>query len=133
MPSIFVPNGGYLCIPGWFLLSDTYEKAGRQDILVEESMEMSEDEADKEKKEDKEEKPLLPPEVFEHLKTAGTEEKKEEKPLKGNNWQIRKNSDVNIKGTLLKVSLVRFNRIGQENNRINNRNNGPSPVNNRDG
>lgn len=74
----------YSYIPGWFLLSDTYEKAGRQDILVEESMEMSEDEADKEK-EDKEEKPLLPPEVFEHLKTAGTEEKKEEKSLKGNN------------------------------------------------
>ena len=47
-------------------------------------MEMSEDEGDKEK-EGKEEKPLLPPEVFEHLKTAGTEEKKEEKPLKGNN------------------------------------------------
>lgn len=75
----------YSYIPGWFLLSDTYEKAGRQDILVEESMEMSEDEADKEKEEDKEEKPLLPPEVFEHLKTAGTEEKKEEKSLKGNN------------------------------------------------
>ena len=29
--------------------------------------------------------------------------------------------------------LVRFNRIGRENNRINNRNNGPSPENNRGG
>ena len=77
-----MPSGGYLCISGWVFLSDTYEKAGRQDILVEESMEMSEDEGDK-GKEDKEEKPLLPPEVFEHLKTADTEEKKEEKPLKG--------------------------------------------------
>ena len=27
--------------------------------------------------------------------------------------------------------LVRFNRIGRENNRINNRKNGPSPENNR--
>ena len=67
------------------LLSDTYEKAEKQDILVEESMEMSEDEADKEKDGDKEEKPLLPPEVFEHLKTAGTEEKKEENSVTGNN------------------------------------------------
>ena len=67
------------------LSSDTYEKAGKQDILVEESMEMSEDEADKEKDEEKEEKPLLPPEVFEHLKTAGTEEKKEEKSVTGIN------------------------------------------------
>lgn len=86
------------------MLSDTYEKAGKQDILVEESMEMSEDEADKEKDEDKEEKPLLPPEVFEHLKTAGTDEKKEENCLTGNNRRIReKNYDVTIKGTLLKV------------------------------
>jgi len=67
------------------LLSDTYEKAGKQDILVEESMEMSDDEADKQKDEDKEEKPLLPPEVFEHLKTAGTEERKEENSVAGNN------------------------------------------------
>ena len=74
----------YVFLAG-FLLSDTYEKAGKQDILVEESMEMSEDEADKEKNEDKEEKPLLPPEVFEHLKTVGTEEKKEEKSVAGNN------------------------------------------------
>ena len=29
--------------------------------------------------------------------------------------------------------LVRFNRIGRENNRINNRNHGPSPENNRGG
>ena len=29
--------------------------------------------------------------------------------------------------------LVRFNRIGRENNRINNINNGPSPENNRGG
>lgn len=72
------------------LLSDTYEKAGKQDILVEESMEMSDDEADKQKDEDKEEKPLLPPEVFEHLKTAGTEERKEENSVAGNNWRIRK-------------------------------------------
>ena len=72
----------YCC---WFVFSDTYEK-GKQDILVEESMEMSEDEADKEKVSDKEEKPLLPPEVFEHLKTAaGTEEKKEEKLVTGKN------------------------------------------------
>ena len=48
-------------------------------------MEMSDDEADKEKDEDKEEKPLLPPEVFEHLKTAGTEERKEENSVAGNN------------------------------------------------
>lgn len=69
---------------GLLILSDTYEK-GKQDIMVEESMEMSEDEADKETDEDKEEKPLLPPEVFEHLKTAATEEKKEEKSITGNN------------------------------------------------
>lgn len=48
-------------------------------------MEMSDDEADKEKDEDKEEKPLLPPEVFEHLKTADTEERKEENSVAGNN------------------------------------------------
>ena len=31
------------------------------------------------------------------------------------------------------ASLVRFNKIGRENNRINNRNNSPSPENNRGG
>ena len=31
------------------------------------------------------------------------------------------------------ASLVRFNKIGRENNRINNRNNGPGPENNRGG
>lgn len=78
------------------MLSDTYEKAGKQDILVEESMEMSEDEADKEKDEDKEEKPLLPPEVFEHLKTASTDEKKEENCLTGNNRRIREKTMMSL-------------------------------------
>ena len=66
--------------------SDTYNK-GKQDILVEESMEMSEDEANKENDndKDKEEKPLLPPEVFEHLRTAPAEEKKGEKSQTGRN------------------------------------------------
>ena len=73
----------FICFVG-FLFADTYEK-GKQDILVEESMDMSEDEAGKEKDDDKEEKRLLPPEVFEHLRTtAGTEEKKEEKSITGN-------------------------------------------------
>nr|XP_058951458.1 formin-binding protein 4-like isoform X1 [Pocillopora verrucosa] len=59
------------------LLEDTYDK-GKQDTLVEESMDMSDEEA-KIGSEDKEEKPLLPPEVFEHLKAAPTEDKKGEK------------------------------------------------------
>lgn len=59
------------------LLEDTYDK-GKQDTLVEESMDMSDEEA-KIGNEDKEEKPLLPPEVFEHLKAAPTEDKKGEK------------------------------------------------------
>ena len=53
-------------------------------------MEMSEDETDKEKDDDDEEKRLLPPEVFEHLKTAaGTEEKKDEKLVTGNHLKIQ--------------------------------------------
>ena len=60
---------------------DTYDK-GKQDTLVEESMDMSDEEA-KIGGEDKEEKPLLPPEVFEHLKAAPTEDKKGEKSHTG--------------------------------------------------
>jgi len=67
------------------LLTDTYEK-GQQDVLDEEGMDMSEgeDEKVKEKEEDAKDKPLLPPEVFKHLRTAiATEEKKEEEPVIG--------------------------------------------------
>lgn len=45
-------------------------------------MDMSDEEA-KIGSEDKEEKPLLPPEVFEHLKAAPTEDKKGEKSQTG--------------------------------------------------
>ena len=48
-------------------------------------MDLSEEENEKKKEEDEdsEEKPLLPPEVFKHLKTAAAVEKKEEKPVTG--------------------------------------------------
>ena len=58
---------------------DTYEK-GKQEVLDEQSINVSEEEEEKGKEEDAEDKPLLPPEVFQHLKTAAAEEKKEEKP-----------------------------------------------------
>lgn len=60
------------------LLEDTYDK-GKRDILVEESMDMSDEEAKKGNDDNKEEKPLLPPEVFEHLKAAPAEDKNGEK------------------------------------------------------
>ena len=64
------------------LLSDTYEK-GKQDVVDEQSMNLPDEEQEKEKDEDTDDKPLLPPEVFKHLKTAAASEKKEEKPLIG--------------------------------------------------
>lgn len=74
-----------------FLLLDTYEK-GKQEVLDERGKDLSEegededegeDENVKDKDQDSEDKPLLPPEVFKHLKTAATGEKKEEKPVIG--------------------------------------------------
>lgn len=73
------------------LLEDTYEK-GKQEVLDERGKDLSEegedededegeDENVKDKDQDSEDKPLLPPEVFKHLKTAATGEKKEEKPV----------------------------------------------------
>ena len=65
------------------LWSDTYEK-GKQDTFDAQSMDVSdEEEKEKEKDKDSEEgKPLLPPEVFKHLKTSSESEQKE-KPAIG--------------------------------------------------
>ncbi|KAJ7382994.1 Domain with 2 conserved Trp (W) residues [Desmophyllum pertusum] len=92
------------------LLEDTYEK-GKQDIMVEESMEMSEDEADKETDEDKEQKPLLPPEVFEHLKTAATEEKKEEKSITEEKKQEYNVEEEDYRSQILKLTSVLTNKL----------------------
>lgn len=64
------------------LLEDTYEK-GKQDTFDAQSMDVSdEEEKEKEKDKDSEEgKPLLPPEVFKHLKTSAESEKKEKPPI----------------------------------------------------
>lgn len=67
------------------LLEDTYDH-GKQDVVREKKMDLP-DEEDKEMKqgnvakdeETESEKPLLPPEVFEHLKNSETGEKKEDK------------------------------------------------------
>ena len=105
------------------LLTDTYEK-GKQDVLDEEGMDMSEgeDEKVKEKKEDAKDKPLLPPEVFKHLRTAiATEEKKEEKPVIGitkyyneiyspvnslDSFSNNSNKQTSLKVTVITVSLT---------------------------
>ncbi|XP_078345829.1 uncharacterized protein LOC144631294 isoform X2 [Oculina patagonica] len=93
------------------LLEDTYEK-GKQDILVEESMEMSEDEADKEKDDNKEEKRLLPPEVFEHLRTtAGTEEKKEEKSVTEEKKQKYNTEEEDYRLKILELTSVLTNKL----------------------
>jgi len=93
------------------LLEDTYEKAGKQDILVEESMEMSDDEADKQKDEDKEEKPLLPPEVFEHLKTAGTEERKEENSVAEEKKEKYNTEEEDYRLKILDLTSVLSNKL----------------------
>ena len=79
---------GFAIVPCLFL--DTYEK-GKQDILDEQNMDLSEDENEKKKEEDEdvEDKPLLPPEVFKHLKTTAAVEKNEEKPVIGIDNLIR--------------------------------------------
>ena len=64
-------------------LPDTYEK-GVQDTVEEENMDVSADEegaealeaGGEEKPADDDQKPLLPPEVFEHIKSAADEEQK---------------------------------------------------------
>lgn len=69
------------------LLEDTYEK-GKQDVVSEQIMDLSEENNEKIETKDKQkdeetdaDKPLLPPEVFKHLKKAETAERKEEKPV----------------------------------------------------
>ena len=54
-------------------------------MVVEDSMELSEDETNKrEDDEEEENKNLLPPEVFEHLKTLPVADKKETRSIIGN-------------------------------------------------
>lgn len=76
------------------LWSDTYEK-GKQDTFDAQSMDVSdEEEKEKEKDKDSEEgKPLLPPEVFKHLKTSAESEKKEKPPIGKCRCVIRPGSD----------------------------------------
>ena len=72
-----------------FFVTDTYEK-GKQDVVSEQIMDLSEENNEKIETKDKQkdeetdaDKPLLPPEVFKHLKKAETAERKEEKPVMG--------------------------------------------------
>ena len=66
---------------------DTYEK-GLHDVLEEENMEVSEEEQEaveqgKDEMNEDNEKALLPPEVFEHLRSSAAEVKEETKPARG--------------------------------------------------
>lgn len=79
-----------LCIFSFVtFFTDTYEN-GKQDVVKEKKMDLP-DEEDKEMKQEnvakdeetESEKPLLPPEVFEHLKNSETGEKKEDKLIMG--------------------------------------------------
>ena len=79
-----------LCIFSFVtFFTDTYEN-GKQDVVKEKKMDLP-DEEDKEMKqgnvakdeETESEKPLLPPEVFEHLKNSEIGEKKEDKLIMG--------------------------------------------------
>ena len=90
--------------------TDTYDH-GKQDIVKEKKMDLP-DEEDKEMKQEnvakdedtESEKPLLPPEVFEHLKNSETGEKKEDKLIIGRKLNLHPGASIEASNLLTSIA-----------------------------